>query len=356
MKGKNTGEGDIRLCKIVWNSNFWIKPMERSWNPSFINNSNKPYEQQHGFVHEDWLFNSGFIIDGYHYGYIRGIGKLNSSIKSLDRVYLFTINPYTKERFLVGKLNNVERLIEEELSKSVLKWFRSKNNEIVMDLKLIGANYGIIKRDPLIPNLRFKVEDKDLFPTPLLIKSSWFDKKYTRTTPMKIDNKLFHLFNDLENKLAFNFSASNPELKSGGYVKHTKEGKTNVDKVHNEMEKALFNYLLEKGLHKSNIACDTTSFGGKLADVVVKVDKNAFDIYEIKTDTDLRRGLRGAVGQLLDYASWEVDIEIKNIYAVLPYFQLSNNMEEFIQRLKKNIRHNFKVLFYDQSTGAFHIK
>ncbi len=342
-----------RLCKIVWNSNYWIKPMERAWNPSYIDDPNKGYEQKHGFVHEDWLFNPKFIFDGYHYGFIRGIGKLNSSIKTVDMVYLFTINPNSKERFYVGKLHGVECLHQGEINKNVLKTIRSYEKEMIQELKDNGANSSALKKDPFVPNLRFKIEEKELFPTPIIINSSWFDSKYFRTMPMKMDSNLYDLLNELEKKMTFGFVASSPESKTGGYTKHTKEGITQVDKVHDEIEKALYNYLLEKGVSKLNIACDTTSFGGKLADVVVNFGKNNFDIYEIKTDTDIRRGLREAIGQLLDYATWEKGVTVKNIYAVLPYSPLSDNIKDFIQRLKKNIHLNLDVLFYDKTTRTF---
>ncbi|MEO8148549.1 MAG: hypothetical protein ABI723_12965 [Bacteroidia bacterium] len=350
---KSERESDNRLCKIVWNSNYWIKPMERSWNPSYIEDPNKGYEQKHGFVHEDWLFNPKFIFDGYHYGYIRGIGKLNSSIKTVDKVYLFTINPNSKERFYVGKLHEVESMQYNEINKHVLNTIHSYEKDMIQELKDTGADFSVFKKDPFVPNLRFKVESKELFPTPLIINSSWFISKYFRTMPMKMDAELYYLLHELEKQIQFTFVASSPESKKGGYTKHTKEGTTQVDKVHDAIEKALYNYLLMSGVSKSQIACDTTSFGGKLADVVINFGNNKFDIYEIKTDTDIRRGLREAIGQLLDYATWEKAVIVKNIHAVLPYCPLSKNIKDFIQRLKENLNLKFEVLFYNKDTKTF---
>ncbi len=350
---KNSSEKVERLCKIVWNSNYWIKPMERSWNPSYIDDDNKGYEQKHGFVHEDWLFNPKFIFNGYHYGYIRGIGKLNSSIKIVDTVYLFTINPNSKERFYVGKLYHVEKLQHNEINKVVLKTIGSYEKGMLQELKDSGANSVTLKNDPFVPNARFKVEAKELFPTPFRIENSWFASHYFRTMPMKMNSKLYELFNELEEQLEFSFVPSSPESKVGGYIKHTKEGTTEVDKVHDEIEKSLYAYLLRSGISKSNIACDTTSFGGKLADVVVKYGSSEFDIYEIKTDTDIRRGLREAIGQLLDYATWEKSVTVKKIHAVLPFSPLSSNIKHFIGRLKKNIHLRFEILLFDRDSNTF---
>jgi uncharacterized protein YjaG (DUF416 family) len=170
---------------------------------------------------------------------------------------------------------------------------------------------------------------------------------------MKMNVRLSTLLNNLEKQIKFAFIPSSPERKLGGYLRHTKDAVAEVDRVHDNIEKALYSYLLMQGFNKSQIACDTTSFGGKIADVVVRSGDNNFDIYEIKTDTDVRRGLREAIGQLLDYATWEKGITVKNIYAVLPYFPISENIKYFIQRVKKNIRFKFKVLFYNKTTKIF---
>jgi hypothetical protein len=342
-----------RLCKIVWNSNNWIKPMERSWNPRFIDDVNKGFEQKHGFVGEDWLFNPKFIFDGYQYGYIRGISKLNSSIDKIDTIFLFTINPNSKERFYVGKLKDAEVLQPDEISINIKRTIKSYEKEMLQELKDNGADFSEFKKYPFTPNVRFKIESKDLFQMPITIESSWFSKKFFRTTPIKMTDELYELFTELEKEIKFKFIPSSPDNKVSGYKKYTKEASSQVENIHVSIEKALYAYLLNKGISKSNIACDTTSFGGKLADVVVKTATNTFDIFEIKTDTDIRRGLREAVGQLLDYATWEKNITINKITAVLLYLPLSDNIKRFIQRLAGNLNIQFEVLFYDKASNSF---
>lgn len=346
-------ESDDRLCKIVWNSNFWVKPMERSWNPNYEENPNIGYEQKNGFVGEDWLFNSKFSVDGYQYGYIRGFAKLNQAKKKIGTVYLFTINPNTKERFYVGKLFNAENISVEKTGSKIQKIFQKLHPEMLEELKEVGANYRVFKKSPFYPNVRFRIDDISLFQEPILIESSWFADKYYRTIPVKMTDELYSLLKNLETKSKFYFTPSTPDNKIGTYNKHTKEGATQVEKIHNEIERQLYKFLISEGILKSNIACDTTSFGGKLADVVVRIDNDTFNIYEIKTDIDTRRGLREATGQLLDYATWEKSISIKKIYAVLPYCSLSNDMIHYIDRLKKSITLDLNVLLYDKETKSF---
>ena len=342
---------DRRLCKIVWNSNDWIKPMERTWTPAYKDDPNKGWEQRHGFVHEDWLFNSNFLFDGYQYGYIRGIGKLNPEIKILETVYLFTINP-SKERLYVGKLYDVSHLQPADIPKNVVRAIERYKPDMVEELKMTSADYKSLDDEAFVPNLRFRVENREIFPVALPITESWFAKKYARTAPIKINSELFDLLEAKDRMTKFNFVPSTPDHKVSSYQRNTRKSKTTVQKIHNEIEKTLFKHLIESKVAQNDIACDTISFGGNLADIVVRRTSSEYSIYEIKTDTDVRRALREAVGQLLDYTYWERDIVVNDIFAVVPYVPLSKNLREFIGRLQNAVSLKLTVLFYDKATST----
>ncbi|MGO4289853.1 hypothetical protein [Chitinophaga sp. RAB17] len=111
--------------------------------------------------------------------------------------------------------------------------------------------------------------------------------------------------------------------------------------------------MLRKGIAAGSICSDNTSFGGKLADVVVKKAGNSYDIYEIKTDTDLRRGLREAVGQLIYYAVWEKEIKISRLYVVLPFVKLSTGMQQYVLRVSKALNLSLEVMLYDRDRQLF---
>jgi hypothetical protein len=226
---------------------------------------------------------------------------------------------------------------------------------MVNQLRNCGADYKNLKAVPYLPNLRFRINSKEIFPNPLLIVNSWFDKKYFRTMPIKMNKELRLLFADLEKQNEFIFIPSSPAGKSNNYVRHTKEGKKNVNQLHLEIEQELYRYLLENGISKNNIACDTLSFGGKLADIVTKNNANSYSIFEIKTDPDFRRGLREAIGQLIDYSTWENSISVNKITAVLLQTNLSENLRKFILRVKRNLIINFDVMLYDRDKKVFSI-
>jgi hypothetical protein len=353
VKEKENKKKEERLCKIVYNSRGWTNPCERVWNPVNWENKNSAYEQRTGFVHEDWLFNTQFLIDGFQYGYIKGFSKLKSTVSTVDCVHLFTINPNTKERLYIGKLNKAERLVDSSYPTEAKKALKKYFPEMLRQLKEVGADYKEFKNEPLVFNVRVRSSEIEIFPEPIPIIGSWFYKNYTRTSPNLVNDKLREVLENAVKNLIFSFTPSTPGGKTLKYVKHTKMSKSTVSKVHQEMEEALYAKLKRDGYNEEQLACDTTSFGGKLADLVIQHSAKSYSIYEIKTDLDLRKGLRDAVGQLLDYANWECDIVIKKLYAVLPDVALSSEMENYIDRVVSSVNHKLGIILYDKSTNLF---
>lgn len=351
---RKTRSREARLCKLVYNNNSWMAPSERSWNPKYVDDPNKGYEQKHGFGHEEWLFNPQFLIGGYQYGFIQGVNRLNPSVRFLETLYLFTITPNTKQRFYVGKIRDVEVLHREVRGKKLIKAIEDNQPEMINQLQAIGANYAKIKSDPYNPNIRFETKSIELLPEWVLISNSWFDKQYFRTMPYEITGQLLNLFQNIETDLEFRFIPSTPFGKKHEYERFAKASNTTVVKTHQEMEVALYNHLLKKGIPKNKIACDTASFGGKLADVVVEnKEGDSYEIYEIKTQIDLRRGLREAIGQLIDYSSWQTGKRVSKIYAVLPQTDISNNWKTFLLKVKDCIRIDLDILLFDKAKKTF---
>ncbi len=342
-----------RLCKIVYNSKGWTNPCERVWNPQKWDIKYSPYEQRTGFVHEDWLFNTQFLIDGYQYGYIKGFEDLDKTISFVDVVHLFTIRPYTKERFYIGKLFNVERLFDGNYPKNVKDAQKYYLPEMKSQLKLVGADFKRIVKSKLVFNVRIKKENINLFQDFIPIVSSCFNKQYTRTLPNKLTQELKKLLYNAELSTSFKFDSSSPVGKKTTYKRTNSGGKTNVSKLHQEIEEELYKYLLKNGVSKNSLACDTTSFGGKFADVVVQHSQDTYSIYEIKTNIDLRSGLRESVGQLLDYANWEKGIKIKELVSVVPDTQTGKQINDYISRIKSSLKYKLRILLYDKSLHTF---
>jgi hypothetical protein len=342
-----------RLLKIVWNSNQWAYPCERTWNPNLDQNPNIGYEVKNGFVHEDWLFNPNFKLGQYQYGFINGINKLNSQITIVDTIYLFTIHPFSKTWYIVGTISNVERVDEKNYPGGLKKKLKSYRLEMIDQLKQTQANYRKLAKDPYRPNIKFKLSDLELFQEFFPIYDKGILKNYHRTIPYKVNENILELFDNAKLNQNFVFKPSNPLGKKKNYSKQTNSKNIHISLLHQEIEEKLYSYLLAYKVKDINIACDTCSFGGKLADIVVRKSKSDFEIYEIKTDIDFRKSLREAIGQLLDYSSWDSKINVVKIYVVLPFIHLNEKQLEYYNNFKSNLEIDLELIFYDNITEEF---
>ncbi len=83
---------EIRLMRITWNTNNWEIPSGHYWSKTNQGKTNIAHENQYGYGHEEWLFNARFKINGFQYGYLRGVDRLPQNLETIDKVYLYTIN------------------------------------------------------------------------------------------------------------------------------------------------------------------------------------------------------------------------------------------------------------------------
>ena len=58
-----------KFCRICWNTAGWQFPTGTA------TDGPKSYYGEHGFGHEEWLFNYDWLIGGYRYGFLQPIGK-----------------------------------------------------------------------------------------------------------------------------------------------------------------------------------------------------------------------------------------------------------------------------------------
>jgi hypothetical protein len=92
-----------KMARICWNTNNWIKPSGKIGKSE----TDRAYELQFGFGHEEWLFDFEKLIDGYHYSYLQPIGNKKTHFEKCYNILLYTINNETKEQYWVGWINNV---------------------------------------------------------------------------------------------------------------------------------------------------------------------------------------------------------------------------------------------------------
>ena len=325
---------DKRIMRLTWNSNNWETPSGHSWHPKNQGNSAVAYEKQYGFGHEEWLFNERFRIDGYQYGYIRGVYNLSEDVEFLDQITLYTFR-YDKQRCLVGNIHNVEIIEGYEEEKKIESLLASYMPSMLDELKDVNADYNRFKDDYLLPNVKFKWDEADLFNEPLSV--DFLDgAEFNRFQAYHLKEELEVLIeSEFVKKVKFDFQHGKASYK-GEYTKSTSDKKIKVKKRHGEITDDLYDYLISQGFKEENISVEKTRVGGAIVDVVLKHDEE-FDLFEVKTRNTALKNIREALGQIFEYALMDREITCKRLVIIGPA-ELTELEQDYFNRLKDLIQ------------------
>lgn len=145
------------------------------------------HECEFGFGFEEWLFSENHVLNGhdgkkYHYGYLEGINKNYRHGDSNDSLTLFTINNTTRQRFIVGVINEWESISPEESA-------------------------IIVQQNPvLIDSMREQV--RAVVPNPQLSVNKF--NNHSNNNIEAATNNQMQLFNIKFKTIDFSFNANNP--------------------------------------------------------------------------------------------------------------------------------------------------
>jgi len=328
-----------RIARITYNSKGWIEPSGREGKSK----SKDAYEGKHGMGHEEWLFDFSKIIRGYNYGFIESIYKNQGAYagKTFD-IYLFTLNHSDKVKYWIAVIRNCYILTQEEIDAITPTYnkptWRREREEQLNELGLLTAatQHGL---DVFFPVVRFKKEDVQFFDPPIPITDTYINN-LNRYQLFKWDGSIKFVEN-LQSGFQFKPSTPNNPLSKvikGKYEPRSKE----VQQLHKEISVALYNEIADK-YGKDNIGCDVPTGQGTFIDMVRK-NGNDYVFYEIKTYNDLRKNIREAFGQLMEYAFWKLDKQVKEIIIVTDQKPSNDSMTYM-----KYLRENFNVpIFYQR--------
>ena len=167
-----------RLTRLAYNTAGWSRPTGEAAKLEFGNAQSRKY----GFAHEEWLFRSEWMIDGWRYAFLQGVNADNpSTVEPLD-VTLFTIDE-KKRRCLVATIKDLECLDEQQAADALNAfkhrgWFKTMIDEV----KEIGGIHEALESPELaehILNVRFRDRDVQLFPDETILdRSQWLDNRH----------------------------------------------------------------------------------------------------------------------------------------------------------------------------------
>ena len=323
-----------KLARIVYNENGWTRPSGR------VGKSTNPdtHEGKFGFGYEEWLFDFGKLIDGYHYAFLEGIhGNMNKHQGHKYDISLFTKQEGFVNNLWIGEIKGVEVLTEKQAIETfehykAEKWIKIMSNDF--DGAGLDGNKITSSFDSSIFNIRFKPQNAHLLEEPIEVQRG--DKsvpgyRYTftdfRTLPNAFaDDKAFKM----------NETSARKTLKS-----RTKGTSRSFDfeitLLHNEISLSL-----EKHLRKVGHTVCTENETGFQTRIDIATDKGSErTFFEIKTSSNVKQCIRYAVGQLLEY-SYFPDRSLATRLIVVGIGSPTQNDKTYIE----NIRNTLKLPLY----------
>ncbi|MGR3857183.1 hypothetical protein [Chryseobacterium indologenes] len=346
--------GDIviekRFARLTWNTNGWVKPS----GPLGKSKNKDTHEGKYGYGHEEWLFDTSKLIDGYHYGFLEPIRKQQQAFTDNQyNVWLYTINNYTKKRYYIGEIDNVEVLsIEEAEEIKQIYIDRHWHAEMQKQIRESGANsdgFSNWKGVDLF-NIRFLPEklrfNADYFELPKNSKvqslSRYTFGKFTEDLTPELIAKGFE-FPFLSVSDGFlDDEADNEKIETITYERVAKP--IEVQYVHKAISKRLKSSLI-KMYGVENVQDELPAgYGNNKIDMVVKIDDH-YVFYEIKSYNSSRTSIREALGQLLEYSCWVDNINANKLVIVS---QKLGDTEDAIKYIN-HLRDNFNLPIYFQT-------
>ncbi|WP_207516087.1 hypothetical protein [Longitalea luteola] len=308
--------GEWRLARLAYNDTGWVEPSGKtgkSTDPS-------THEAQFGFGYEEWLFDLGKIIAGYHYGFLEPVRGQPSYVNNEYNVWLYTVHAQTGRRFWAGTIHNVT-VIDQEEAEGVYQEYARNHWLTEMEQQVIasGANEDGFSNWVGVNmfNIKFRPENITLNDPYIEIPVDHpvhKIKRYTFAHPM--DNmQLIH-----RSKQGPVSTDGQEEDEVDGEVfstTYTRPPKIiEIRHLHEKISKAL-KKLLRSQYGKDKVVTDCNAgYGYHEIDLRIEHAADVFTFVEIKTYNNVKSSIREAIGQLLEYCHYPDQIRASKLIIV----------------------------------------
>src|SRR5271169_5965535 len=117
------------FARVTWSWDDWQLPSGHR-----ARGEHGTYVAKRGYGHEEWLNRAEWVVDGWRYGFIQGVGWSPRLRGKKIGLILFAIKP-NKERVFVGRIKVAEVLDEEVARAAVAQykrqgWIRQMTREV----------------------------------------------------------------------------------------------------------------------------------------------------------------------------------------------------------------------------------
>ncbi|KGI76894.1 hypothetical protein [Oleiagrimonas soli] len=289
-----TGNTEYKAARLCWNTNYWHSPSGREGKLTDVDT----FEGEHGFGHEEWLFNHSTLIDGWKYGFIQALNRSQEKYQGQHlSLLLYAIDHNSKQRYWIGTIDDAEVLTKRDarrISHQFRKegWLRAMREEV----RSLELNPATLNDAETLVNVRYRPESlhmfDDLKPFPYrLLKSARYGQLQRLVTPIS------SILEESENEE----ESSGRNLSKTKATRHVSGGSYEVDLIQTQWQQSLENTLSED-VKGAKVDIERT-VGGHRVDVVLALGKREIFI-ELKTFGPARKIIRDALSQLMEYAYW----------------------------------------------------
>jgi hypothetical protein len=323
-----------RVARICWNDKGWVEPS------GIIGKSNdkKSHEYQFGYGHEEWLFDTSKIINGYHYAFLEPIRKQHQAYQNNTyNIWLYSIDGETKKRYYIGEINNVIVLDDAE-AEYVFQQYQENGwlNEMIEQIRLSQANEkglsGFLDVKTDLFNIKFKATDVDF---------KGYNELPDTHVAYTVNRYSFNLFHDNYNVItapkSFEFiqpQSINNETTSLGSKTFQREPKEiEIKNLHRVISDNLTKLLREVYGNNNVTPEHPTCYGMNRIDIVIN-DNGKLTFYEIKTYASLQTSIREAFGQIMEYAHWINANNANELIIVTQSHKNTNEAKGYIKHLR----------------------
>lgn len=298
---KQVWQNKVRLARVAYNTLNWMCLSGAYGKSTNLNN----HEAKYGYGYEEWLLDFGKRLDGYHYGFLEPVRTpQNAHQGETFDVWLYTINSATKERFWIGFIRNVQVLMPDQIEVAwnqyeVNGWLdemRQQINSIEPDQHDFSGHIG-----KAIFNVRFKPEEATIYLEPIKVDTDSPVMTYQRY--VFIDAQGVSL-PEVAQEEQFEFNVGEHGTEDGITPStYDRQAKTiQLAKEHRELSHKLYKHLVNV-YGSDNVGTENRTLYNTAIDIVRR-DGEDWCFYEIKTYSSLKKSIREAVGQLLEYSYW----------------------------------------------------
>jgi hypothetical protein len=269
-------------CRICWNSKGWVFPTGDG--ATIETNS---FVADHGYGHEEWLFNFSWLIDQKHYAFLQPVNRSREQLEGQQvHLLLYTIGP-KRERIYIGEIASCEILTLKQASEALRHykergWLKSMREQI----RALDVNPNDLETTPLSCfNTRFHPQDVQFYDPPRVAEPNDFVLKLNRYTLTLAKKEV------TEREWGRKGSTIPPTISR---ITRSGHAGVTVDPVELAEAELLVKLLSEFG--KDNVRRQKDN-----VDLTVHTPHGRL-LIELKSDPDARQAIRKALGQIMEYA------------------------------------------------------